>query len=103
MGEWDRVAGVPDIQVTYASRLPMQDGQEQITHLGNNAGRWTCQETIDWIELKHHSFYMVASGRRLDICVVSSPMGKHLRTRTDGRWTDSLTALPAQLATSESP
>ncbi len=66
-----------------------------VTHLGNKAGLWTCEETIDWIESGAHGFfYLTASGDRVDVVVMDGPDRKRLGTSVDGPWTGSLPPLP---------
>ncbi len=83
-----------DVQVTCINKQPRISSYEAITYLGNDTGKWTRQQVIEWIESRSNTFYTLVGGRRADIAVVQGANGKYVRTHADGQWNDNLLSLP---------
>jgi hypothetical protein len=91
---------MPEFQVTCITKPSQLSSHEQITHIGNTAGRWSLtRESVIWrIDNKREAFYIVntATGQRSYIGVVREQGGKapYLRSYADAKWNDNLLALP---------
>jgi len=84
-----------DVRLTCARRPHPNSSAEQITHVGTGLVVWTAEQVISWIDGGRDTFYVMVEGKRSDVVAVREK-GKapYLRTRSDGRWNDSILALP---------
>lgn len=65
-----------------------------VTHLGGPEWLWSKDDVVGAIDAGEHAFYMMASGRRVEIAVVPGALSRYVRCRADQGWTDDLLALP---------
>ncbi len=86
-----------ELEVNCITKPTSVSGHEHITHIGNNARRWTLSSeiAISRIETKVEAYYTVDSRtkKRAYLGVVRVK-GKppYLRTSADGSWNDDLLA-----------
>jgi hypothetical protein len=89
-----------EFQVTCITKPGQAGTHEQITHIGNIAGRWRLtRESVIWrIENKREAFFIVGPGtdKKSYIGVVREQSGKppYLHSYADAKWNDNLLSLP---------
>lgn len=88
------------IQVTCINKIPRQDPNESITHIGgvdSNGNRWrlTLQQAISHIESRRYEFFVHVDGKATRVIVATSSAGnKYLRTEPDRTTRNNLLSLP---------
>jgi len=87
-------SGAPvDVEVTCATREPLQNPHTGVTQLGTPNRRWTRGEIIEAIEAGTHTFHVQTAGGRDQVAVYDGPFSQYLRARRNGQWNDVLLAL----------
>lgn len=85
-------------QIKCINKVPRQDPNESITHVGgygNGPWKLTLQDAIGRIERREWQFYVNVSGKEANVVVSVSRAGnKYLRTESDNSTTNNLLSLP---------
>ena len=84
-----------DVRITCVRKPHPTSPAQDITHLGTGLVVWTTEQVISWIDGGKDTFHTLVEGKRAEIVVVrDGGKAPYLRTRADGRWSDSLLVLP---------
>ena len=68
---------------------------EHVTQVGGDTERWPIAAVVEMIEEQTDAFFTSVAGARSNLGVRKGANGsKYLQTYADGKWNDSLLALP---------